>query len=536
MKDPKRRSLLLINPGRTFRYNWDLEEVCRVMGKKTSSVPLALPLLAALTPPEYAVEIVDEQLSTLEFERKPDLVGITAVTTNLRRAYQLADSFRKRNIPVIMGGPSVSFEPAEASKHADSVVIGEAESVWESLLADFEKGELKAIYKGAQPFPFTKSPVPRWDLIETDQVLTFGVQVSRGCPYGCNFCLVRHLFGKQQRYRDLDNVVEEISSLPPGEIAFADDNLTANKQYARELMEKLIPLGRFWTCQASLETILDRDLLDLMAKAGCTSILVGFESLNPGSLAETAKYHNTVGRYKEGVENAHALGIHVIGSFVVGFDSDTVEEFDRIRRFTEDAGLNLVMLNALSAYPGTDLYCEMKARNRICAEDTSVCNGMYPSMVYKNISREDMFLKCLETYEQIYSYKSIAVKITTALQTGAFGTAKIPVPVKVKFRSLGFLFRQLVLGGGREGMSLLWAAFDLVRKGRTHPAQVVQLLLFIESFRGYLRYVRTRQNDILAMIRKSQERRTRSKGVHRSLVFSSPEFTPIVGHHTRGSG
>lgn len=496
----QRRILWLINPKRKYRFNWDLMEVTAIMGKKTVGHPLALPTLAALTPARYNIRIIDEEMSPIPIHERPDLVGITGLISNIRRGYEIADDFRARNIPVVMGGPQVTFNIAETLTHANTVVAGEAESVWETLLADFEQGKLKQVYRAAEPVPFKQSPKPRWDLLDTSKMLTFSVQVSRGCPHRCDFCLVRKLFGQSQRYRDLDNVIEEIEMLPQeAQIAFADDNLTADKRYAKELMRRLSPLRRSWSCQASLDAALDPELLTLMSKAGCNAILIGFETLNPKSLEEAHKTQNQTARYQIAVENAHRAGIHVLASFVVGFDADTVAAFEDIRRFTETANLSFVMINALSVYPGTDLFNRMKNEGRITTINTDLCNGLYPTMRYVGITQSEMFAHIIHTLDRIYSFESLSNRGPAVLGNGAFREQFFPpISKMVKLRSVLHLLFRYALSSNKFKRRLLYRLIALVKQKRLSVGAMMQYLLFVTSIRGYLAFNKRQSKSILS--------------------------------------
>ncbi len=503
--DAKRPVLWLVNPKRSFRFNWDLLEVTKIMGKKTVGHPLALPLLAALTPERFEVRIIDEELGPLPENELPDLAGITGLISNIRRGYELADRFRAAGVSVVMGGPQVTFNVEETLRHADSVVVGEAELIWETVLADFERAALMPVYKADTPVSFEKSPVPRWDLLDTDKMLTFSVQVSRGCPHRCDFCLVRKLFGRSHRYRDIDNVIEEINTLPPGaQISFADDNLTADKRYAKELMRRLVPLRRSWSCQAGLDAALDTELLQLMSKAGCNSMLIGFETLNQKSLEEAHKPQNHTAMYKAAVENAHRAGIHVLASFVVGFDADTKDTFDEIRRFTEQANLSFVMVNALSVYPGTDLYNRMKLEGRITRINTDLCNGLVPTMRYRRISQTEMFDGIIDTLSRIFSFENLSVRGPAVLGTGAFlEQIEPPISVFVKLRSVLHLLFHYALSLNKHKRRLLFRLMRLVREKRLSIGGLMQYLLFVTSIRGYLEFNKRQRRFILPELERN---------------------------------
>jgi radical SAM superfamily enzyme YgiQ (UPF0313 family) len=503
----RRPRLLLVNPSRQSRYNWDLLEMCSAMGKRTATHPLALPLLAALTPPHWRVRIVDEEIAPLRPVRfgRPDVVGITTLVSNAQRAFELAARFRAQGIPVVLGGPHVTTNVAEALEHADAVVVGEAESVWARCLADAEAGRLGRRYEAAEWTTFRHSPIPRWDLVDTSKILTCGVQVSRGCPNQCDFCLVRTLVGRKQRYREIDDVIAEIRAVPVGQIAFADDNLTANKRYARALFERLVPLKRSWSCQAGIDGALDRELVAWMAQSGCESVLIGFESLDPASLKEACKPHNPVERYEEAVSNLHQAGIHVAGSFVVGFDSDTLETFDRIYEFVHRANLSYVMLNTLYAYPGSDLHERLKAEGRLTPLVTELANGMVPVSTFKHMTQAELFAKLLATLERLYSYEDLAPRALRLFGSGSFARERIaPIGAGSKIRATVELVGRHLLSADPHARKLFVALFELVRRQRVNPGAIVPYLLMIRSVRGYLASVRRHARTIVERLEQNE--------------------------------
>lgn len=499
----KRYSLLLINPRRKYRYHWDLKEICEIMGKRNAVSPLALPTVAALTPENYDITIIDEEIQDLDISGLcPDIVGLTAIIPNVKRGYAIADAFRAKGVTVVMGGAQVSFNVEESLTHADAVVIGEAEGVWQQCLRDFEAGRLAKTYAAPQRPAFTTSPVPRWDLVATDKVMALGVQVSRGCPYKCDFCLVRNLFGERHRYRDVDNVIEEIKSLPKKQITFVDDNLTAHKPYARELMKRLKPLGVSWMCQASLDVASDEQLLRDMAEAGCTSILIGFESVNPSSLTETHKFHNRINQYEDAVKRIHGVGIHVVGSFIVGFEADSLDAFDRVYEFTKRNNISYIMLNVLTAYPGTDLYARMLEAGRMADIDPDLLNGIFPTMQYRTMSQTDLFHKYFETLEKMFDYRHVQDKIIPVLRTGAFTKFNEgEIGTREKILSILHLVRKCLLTRDKSARRLFGSLLGLALRGVAPPGVVVEYLLFVMSFHGYLQYTRSHRDEILQKIR-----------------------------------
>lgn len=498
----KKYTLFLINPGFKYKHYGTQDELSRLLGKKKMGVPLALPLIAALTPDHYEIRIIDDETDTIPTDITPDLVGITTLVSTVERAYAIARHFRDRKVPVVMGGSFVTFMQEEASAHADAVVVGEAEGLWQTLLGDFEKGCLKSVYAQQEAVPFETGPMPRWDLIKTEDIMTLSVQATRGCPYNCEFCLVNKMFGRRMRYRDPDDVVREIAALPLKKVFFVDDNLTIKKSYARELMRKLKPLGISWVCQCSIDVADDDLLLREMADAGCLSILIGFESLKAESLHETNKRHNRVEEYAKAVAKIHSFGINVLASFVVGFDADTKEDFDHIVRFVEESNVLYTMLSILAAAPGTDLYRRMAEEGRLIDCPRDFINGAFPCMHYMNFSQQEILSQYFETLERVMSYASLRRRAVAVFGTGAFarsgGLEKVGFIEKVTTSAL--LVKRFGFAKDKEKRALFKDLFTLIRKKIVSPESAVIFLLSIESIHDYLDHMRGSLGEVRKIV------------------------------------
>jgi radical SAM superfamily enzyme YgiQ (UPF0313 family) len=431
INNKKKYTLYLINPKFKYQHYGTQKELGALMGKKNFIFSLALSIIAAFTPDHYKIKIINDEIEKIPFNKKPDLVGITTPFTTLNRSIEIADKFQEKGIPVIMGGYYATFVTDEILKHADSVVIGEVEGIWETVLKDFEQGKLKKIYKTDKVYDFKKIPIPRWDLVDTKNLNFIGIQASRGCPFACEFCIVSKLFGRKQRYRDIDNVIEEIKSISTKRIFFVDDNFTFNKEYARKLMKEMKGLGLSWVCQSSIEIVDDDELLDEMYEAGCISVLIGFESLNPESLKETKKFQNDVAYYEKAIQKIHSKGLQLIASFVVGFDSDTDTVFDDIYKFSKRNNILFTMISTLTVAPGTKLYEKYKKENRLLNIEPELFNGSFPCAKYKNISTIDMYDNYYKTLRKLFSIESRGNKVINLIEAGSFKSDK-------KFDDIGF--------------------------------------------------------------------------------------------------
>jgi radical SAM superfamily enzyme YgiQ (UPF0313 family) len=337
---------------------------------------LTLTALAALTPPEIEVKITDENVEPIDFEEDVDLVGVTGMVMHAPRAYQIAQRFRQRGIPVVMGGPHASSLPLEAKEHVDAVVIGEAENVWEGLIEDNKKGCLKPFYKKDNFCSMERLPFPRLDLLRKDAYMTVNcVQTTRGCPHQCDFCHVTHFFGKTYRCRPVEDVIEEVKRLDGEFVVFIDDNIAGNRRYAKELFTQLKPLKKKWASQASMTLTRDPELLKLAAESGCVSLFIGVESLSSENLKEVNKAFNRVSQFEEAMRALHDHDIMILAGFIFGLDHDDEGVFERTLRFCERNRIELPTFFILTPLPGTALFQRMESGGRLLHKDWGQYNG-----------------------------------------------------------------------------------------------------------------------------------------------------------------
>ena len=468
--------------------------MAKMFGKRRLMVPLALPTIAALTPDHYDIRIYDEEIEEIPRNIRPDIVGITTLAATAKRAFALGDRYRAMGVKVVFGGPYATFQQEEALKHGDSVVAGEAEGKWEKCLADFENGCMKPVYESEGYVEYKTQKPPRWDLVNMKRIFQVAIQVSRGCPFNCDFCLVSKNFGRKMRYREIVNVVEEIKAAPSKYFFFVDDNLTINKKYAKELMRAIIPLKISWGCMCSLDVATDDELLKLMADAGCFNILVGFESLNPASLDESQKHHNRGGSiYEEAIRKIHAAGIHINASFVVGFDNDTLEEFDRIFDFTLKYNLPHVNLHLLNAPPGTEVHRKFRDEGRLTYCDPELGVGHFPTVHYMNMSQIDLFDGYMETIARLYSFDTIRKKAEALFINGAFTRPGGDISPLMKARLSWITFKEFVLTRDPERKKLFSFIMRLIR---TKQIAIDKGLGFMLSMLGYNRHIREHQKNM----------------------------------------
>jgi radical SAM superfamily enzyme YgiQ (UPF0313 family) len=341
--------------------------------RKALLPPLGLAMVAALTPPDVDVSLTDENVTGIDFQEQPDLVGITVLTVTAKRAYEIADTFRARGVKVVLGGVHPSVLPEEASQHADAVVVGEAEGVWPALIEDFKANRLRALYQQSERPSLAGLPVPRRDLFTRRGYLVKNtVSTTRGCPYSCAFCTVTSFFGHTYRCRPVPEVLKEIDTLNrPKFIAFVDDNIVGSPNYAKELFSALTPYRIKWVAQCSITIAKDDELLRLAAASGCVSLFIGFESVSPASLAAVGKKVNMVGEYENAIKKIHSHGIGIHGFFIFGFDEDSSDVFARTVRFAQKTGIETAQFDFLTPYPGTPFGKAMDEAGRISTKDWS---------------------------------------------------------------------------------------------------------------------------------------------------------------------
>jgi len=350
-------------------------------GRKVESA--ALQLLAAITPAAHEVSIVQEHLGDrVRFDDADvDLVGISAMTIQARRAYEIADGYRSAGKTVVLGGIHPSVLPDEALQHADAVVVGEAEPVWPRVLADAANHRLHGIYRGQEYADLGLLPNYRRDLFPKRSTFSLGsVQAARGCPYDCSFCSATLFAGRKYRFRPVENVIAEIKGMKNRLIFFLDDNIFSSEPYCRDLFSELKKLKVIWVGQASLHlTASNPDLLSLAAKSGCFSLFVGIESLGESNLRATRSLAkngvNTPEAMGKSIRVLHDHGIMVMAGVIFGFDDDDPGVFARTRAFLGDHRVGHGSFSALTPFPGTRLFDELHAQSRITTYDWSNYDG-----------------------------------------------------------------------------------------------------------------------------------------------------------------
>lgn len=333
---------------------------------------LPLTSVAALTPPEHAVTIIDENVEPVDFDADCDVVGLTFMTALAPRAYEIAHAFRSRGKIVVGGGYHPTLCPDDAMGHFDALVLGDAEGAWPRLLGDLEAGRLARVYRGApadscpEDASFS-TPVPRRDLLRRTArhyVTVNAVQTTRGCRHGCRYCSITAFHRRTHRRRAIAEVMNELRAIPR-DFIFVDDNIAADRAYATGLFRAMVPLRKRWVSQCSIEVADDPGFLRLMHQAGCRGLFIGIETTSPDNLAAMGKAFNDSATYRERIARIRRAGIGIVAGIIVGLDHDDARVFERTLRFLDDTGIDAVQVNILTPLPGTPLFEEMHQAGRI---------------------------------------------------------------------------------------------------------------------------------------------------------------------------
>ena len=330
---------------------------------------LALYIIEGLTPPEHEVKVIEEEAESLNLDEECDLVGISCMTANAPRSYEVAREFRKRGKTVIFGGVHPTILPDEALQHADSVVIGEAEGVWEKVLQDFQLGILKKKYHDPEPNLDKYVPKNFSRLVQKRLFNLFPIMTTRGCPYNCDFCCVSDLFGKKIRHIPVKNIVRDILDSGAKNFMFLDDNIIGQPKYAKELFRAIKPLNIKWVGQASISLVKDTELLQLASESGCKALFIGLESVSEDQLKTMHKSIKEIKHLEEALKKINKMGILIHASMIFGFDDDTENTFKETLRFLIKNKIGTVSFNILTPYPGTKTYCKMESEGRILTTD-----------------------------------------------------------------------------------------------------------------------------------------------------------------------
>ncbi len=398
--------------------------------------PMGLAVLASRTPEKYRVSIIDENIEKIDFDTPADLVAVTATTGQAPRAYQIIGEFRKRGIPTVMGGIHASVMTGEASLYADTVVTGEADELWPTVIRDFEAGNLRGVY-AAQGFPDIRN-IPKINRkLFSKKYMIHSVQTSRGCPCNCSFCSVTKFNGARYRFRNIKDVIEEIEEIEDKRFFIADDSIvglgTEGIEHARELFRNLMGLGKSWGSQVCITIAEHDDLLRDAARSGANTFYIGFESIEAESLKSVNKNINLrpmIKNYKSTIKKFHDYGIGVIGGFILGTDGDTRDIFKKTIEFVHETGIDGCQFTIMTPFPGTRLYSQVQQEGRLLYTnypDDWVKYNAYEAVIRpRNMTVDELQEGWRSVYDQTSSLgTSIRRSMKTFVNTGSFVNASI---------------------------------------------------------------------------------------------------------------
>jgi radical SAM superfamily enzyme YgiQ (UPF0313 family) len=373
------------------------------------AAPISLAVVASLTPDNANVEIIDEYITDLDFNKPVDLVGVSIVNSFMAsRAYEIADVYHKKGVTVIFGGLHTSLFPKECLKHADAIVIGEAEDVWPHVVSDFKKKKLKSIYSCKKRPDLKNRPMPRWDLVDCSKYTLITVSATRGCPHQCRFCIAPHHVGNKLRHRSVNDVIKEILYIQErfGEKAiwFVDYNFTADKEYAKCLMTALIPLKIKYHCFTNINVYQDEELLELLAASGCFSVSVGIEFLDQKSIMAIHKEGtNEVSKYEGAIKEIRRHGLGVVANFMVGKEYEDESSFESIKRFVAKNNIIEPYIFSAWVFPCTGWHKTLNRKLR--DSEFSTCHYIWPSSDFMHNPK--FWINYTKLLYEVYSYKEV---------------------------------------------------------------------------------------------------------------------------------
>lgn len=412
--------------------------------------PMGLIQLASLTPNDWQIETIDENEKVIDFDQPTNLVALTAMTSSVSRAYEIADEYRRRGTPTIIGGIHASMMPNEALQYVDSVVVGEADEIWPYILNEYRQTRrLKRLYRPPLPNNLDFPTKNKCDISKTQKIHFLKalpylyqnciyIQAGRGCPVACGFCSVTKFNGKKFRYRSIESIINEIEKERNERkikwIAFVDDNIMANKLYAHKLFEELKRLKLKWVGQADVR-IADDDTISLAVESGLTGVFLGLESIDSKRLKESGchiKSHLNK-RYSKVLRRLHDAGVVIEASFIFGFDNDNSEVFERTVEWAIDNGIDIAQFPILTPLPGTSLFAKMRREKRIITYDWRKYNATECVFKPMGLTREELEEKTRWAYKKFYSFSSITKRLINMINNHTLSCIAGSMLTNIKF-------------------------------------------------------------------------------------------------------
>lgn len=394
--------------------------------KKAFLPPLNLATLNSLTPETHETKIINDCVEHIDYNLDCDLVCITSITTQATRAYQIADKFRSHGKKVIMGGVHTTMMAQEAKQHCDSVVLGEAENIWEKILIDCENNQLKDLYRDNEIFDLQRLIIPKWDTANLDiyyksigrKMPRMPIYTTRGCIHDCKYCSVSKFFGRTYRFKPIENVLQEIDAIGAESYFFVDDNIICRQDYTEELLKAIKRKGIWWFSQSSVNLIKKPYLIDLAAKAGCKGLLLGVESLNADTLKGLKKSWNKPEMYKELFDRLKHAKIRPWASIIFGLDQDNIISLTKTIELLLSWDVHCIAIWIMTPLPGTELYQELETQGRILDRNWAKYDCNHVVFQPNNFTQVALYDFFWSTYRRLHTVPAIIRKAKLSAQTG----------------------------------------------------------------------------------------------------------------------
>jgi len=414
-------------PDGFWAFSWVFRHV--ITGRRAVNPPIGLATIAALTPPDWEVRLVDENIEPIDFAADADIVAVGGMSVQHQRQIEILKEFRRRGRYVVAGGSFVTLCPEHYQGCADTLIAGEAERVWPRFCADFAAGRALPLYTEEGEIALAESPTPRHDLLQWDRYLAGAIQFSRGCPFRCEFCDIIVMFGRKPRLKSLAQIEAELDGMRAHgvrNIVFVDDNLIGHPAECRKLLQFLIDYQRrhryrfVFGAEATINVAAHPELLALLRAANFAWLFIGIESPDAEALQETRKVQNLRNDLLQSIRTIYSHGIDVFGGFIVGFDADDDSIFDRQLRFIVDAGVIIAMVGMLMAPPRTPLYERLRRDGRLAAAeldgDTLINAGLSTNIIPLQMTREQLFAGTADLHRRLLDDRNIYLRLLNKLR------------------------------------------------------------------------------------------------------------------------
>ncbi len=400
---------------------------------------LGLLTAAAMVPQDWEVKYIHSFVDEIDYDEEFDIIAVGGMTRQADDMYKISKNFKQRGVYIVMGGIHATILADEVQEYADTVIVGEAEEIFPRFIDDFVNNKAKPLYHSKSVVDISRSPLPRFDILKKDY-RNYPIQTTRGCPHNCNFCSTTRVYGNKYRHKRVEQVIEEIKFLKSAKhnpfIIFVDNNMFVNKSFSYDLVEKLIPLDIKWQAQTDVSIGKDKDFLKLLYRAGCKELFIGFESVNPENIKDINKSRwksKRVAQYKAIVKNIQVNGIRIFGAFILGFDKDTREDFDRIKDFVLENKI-LGQFTILTPLPGTELYEEFKKSGRLLKNKPWKYYNFSDCVIsHPNFTADELEKAAAQLYSLTYSQEHYARVLSTLIEAHKeLNPAAYPGEVNVK--------------------------------------------------------------------------------------------------------